>query len=298
MAKDDTESVAIPTLDRARELGVRAAAPGWIFDENLLDREPRAQRRVIALVVRALVHTRDSKEVEVDAGPTLLERLLAGAKRPDTERLVATSWLELAAPIDRSTIRPCPGCRVGTLECSACRGRGRSYETLAAGGEGFVTCARCRGTRRVTCSTCDGGKRVVTARVHRFDEQVRELEHLFAPVSPELHGALSTHLLGLEALPDAMLVDLDHPDRAGERGYRGERASGLPSFHGVDANEALHEAQTALARLEANSGSRVDRVVESHALPIEVLEYEEHHVALVYGGPDREIVATVAVPGR
>ena len=275
------DASVMPTRERARALGLVVPVKGWFGRErDLLAEEPERTRQSVEVVVRALVTTRAIREADDEVGASTLVRLRDEHERP-TERFVAATWRTLAARVDARTRRPCSSCSFtpGRSTCIGCDGRGvivigqgRSQEVR--------TCPGCSGKKSVACSRCDGAAETVIARVRTHEDRVGELEHVFSSLPEAIREAVSRHLLAATELDPAFVVDLDRPIVPRETGYRGEVLLETPHLFGVDVTITLGEARATLARLAA-SGTVVDRAQQAHAVPVCVLEYGSHDLALV-----------------
>lgn len=269
----------MPTLAEAREKKLVAEREGWFGTKNLLDEEPHAERLELALVVRALVHTRKHHDRDDELGTTLVARLVAAASQMPARRLRGSSWQCVVAVHDRAP-RKCNACtfRLGKQPCEACAG-GQILRGMDDNGQ--RPCSACRGVGLITCARCDGDVAIQRVTVRTFVDHVAELEHVFLPHMPiAMTAALSQHLLGQDELPAALRVELERPSTATLGSYRGNAALSAPRFHGIEATSVLPDAKSTLARL-ASQGALVERVVEAHAVPIALLSYGGWTVGLV-----------------
>lgn len=288
--------VARPSLARARELGLTAEQSGWFGrTTNLFEREPETESLTLALVVRALVHTRGSFDREDELGEGLVARLVAASAGIPSRRLQSSTWQAAIAVHDR-TPRACSACTYspGKAHCLPCGGSGRIHAREDNDNE-MRPCPACNGKGLVMCSRCDGSTRTQRVTVRTWNDHVAELEHVFfGPISPLLGDAVSDHLLAEDELPEGLRVDLDRPSTEALGSYRTGSRSGPPRFHGIEAGAVLTEARETLTRLAAG-GTLIERVVQAHAVPMSLLAYGETHVGIVALAADR-MRAFVAAP--
>lgn len=280
---DGKSRVRLPSLADAREKKLVAEKSGWFGDTNLLDSDPESERLELALVVRALVHTRKHHDRHDELGTALVARLIAAASQIPARRLRGSSWQCVVAVHDR-VARGCNACsyRPGTQICQGCGGGG----TIRRGNDerDRMPCTACQKTGIVTCARCDGGLQIQAVTVRTFEDQVAELEHVFLPVMPiAMTAAISAHLLAIDELPAELGVDLDRPTTVPLGSYRSSAAFTPPRFHGIDAVNVLPEAKSTLSRL-ATQGALVERVVQAHAVPVLLLAYGGHTVGLASVG--------------
>ncbi|MBN8610127.1 MAG: hypothetical protein J0L92_06070 [Deltaproteobacteria bacterium] len=278
-----TSSARLPTLAEARERKLVAEKSGWFGDTNLLESDPRSERHALALVVRALVHTRRHHDREDELGTGLVERLIAAASQVPARRLRGSSWQCVVAVHDR-VARRCDACsyRPGTQICQGCGGGG----SIRRGNDerDRMPCSGCRTTGTVTCARCDGGLAIQRVTVRTFEDHVAELEHVFLPPIPiAMTAAISEHLLAIDELPAELAVDVDRPATVPLGSYRASAGFTPPRFHGIDAVHVLPEAKSTLSRL-ATQGTLVERVVQAHAVPMLLLDYPGHTVGIASVG--------------
>jgi len=280
--------VVRPSLAQARELGLVAHQAGWFGrTTNLLEREPGNESLVIALVVRALVHTRSTFDREDELGDGLVSRLVAAASGVPSRRLQSSTWQAVVAVHDRAP-RTCSACTFapGKGSCAACGGSGRISAREHDDNETYA-CPSCNGKGLVACSRCDGGMRTQRVTVRTWNDHVAELEHaFFGPMSPLLMGAIPDHLLAEAQLPGELRVDLERPRPRALGSYRTGSRAGPPRFHGIEAGAVLTEVRETLTRLAAG-GTLIERVVQAHAVPMSLLTYGETDVGIVALGSDR-----------
>ncbi len=288
--------VTIPSLARARELGLTANEQGWFGrTKNLLLSEPQEASPAIALVVRALIQTRASFDREDELGVGLVQKLLATGAHKPTRRLEPSSWQGIVAVLDRAP-RLCSACTYtpGKGSCAGCGGSGR-IPVRSDNDNEERSCPACNGRGLVVCSCCDGSTRVQRATVRTWEDRVAELEHVFLPrMALLLHEAVSEHLLALDEMAPEHRVDLDRPDTESIGSYRSGTRSGPPHFHGIEASGVLSQAKETLQRLGA--ASAIERAIEAHAVPMLLLRYPSSEVALVSPGAG-EMVALVGAAG-
>lgn len=271
--------IAVPTRERARELGVTAEASGWLGRTvDLLEREPEGSEALVALVVRAKVMTQTITECDDELGASALARLREERERPKA-RFVQGSWRALVGPVREAGVGPCSSCTftVGRMACIPCDGTGRIWR-----GQGRdrqeVPCMGCGGPGQLPCARCDGDGTTVSVRVRTHHDRLETLEHVVSLAPFELHEVVSAYLSARE-LEAATRVDLDRPVAPLESGYRGEGAAETGRLFGLDARAPLIRARDALARLA--TGPVIDREVHAWAVPMTVLTYRRHLVALV-----------------
>lgn len=283
----------VPTPERARALGIVAEATGWFGRQrDLLHVEPERSWHAVELVVHAAFMTRAIEEGEDEIGVQALLRIRDGHERPK-ERFVGGSWRTLAAPIDATDRRECSSCAFtpGRALCGVCDGTG-----VWVVGEGHShnvrMCMACQGRKSHACPRCDGDRSTVIARVRTHHDRVSTLEYVFSMLPEALREPVTAHLLARTAHDGAFAIDLDRPVAPRETGYRGEVLLEAPTLFGVDVTASLAEARGTLARMAA-AGTVVDRTERVHAIPVCVLEYRRHQVALL--APTREtMIAFVA----
>lgn len=268
-----------PTLAAARAQGLVAEKRGWLGASNLIEHEPASQQLALALVVRALVQTRVSHDRQDDLGVGLVERLRAAAGHAPSRRLEPSSWQFVVAVHDARP-RKCGACtfRPGLEMCQGCAGAGSIQ--LSHDERDRQPCHGCQSKGWVQCSRCDGGRLIVRATVRTVEDRVGELEHVFLPRLPiAIDEAIAARLLAEDELPEELRVDLDRASvKLGD--YRGNAADSTPHFHGIDASQVLPDARATLARMAA-AGTFIERVVEAHAVPLSICDYEGWTVVLV-----------------
>lgn len=280
----------LPSPERAREAGVEVRVDAGLFhrERSLLEEEPEAQRRVLALVARAIVVGRESWIDRTEVSPGRVAALPTSPP-PVRADLEEQTFVVLRALLTDEPAR-CSHCGAtpGWSLCSVCGGQGVVYEVRGSDRyrrEVAVPCYGCTGAGSLPCSPCDGTGLTHRVELERGEDSVHGLEHVFLPpLAGELAARLSDHLLGWDPLPEPLRFDpFDEAPPRGGTPYR-SAAPGEPGRWGFALGGVADDCRRTLARL--GRGERVHRALEAHTVPLLVLEYARGATAVLAPGPD------------
>jgi len=281
----------VPTLEQARVERTRLRAPIWwgLGERDLLEEEPTSIERLAVVVVRAVVHSRETWVRESDlpvrfaSQPPMSE---PPAAKPFRERSHRVFVGIVANERKRCTL--C-GVRRGLGPCGRCTGTGKVIQTKTDDGVGVAVDCKACADGFVTCTQCEGTGEVVVGRIRYVEDRSTKLRYAYVPtMSATLERAVESMLDESVEPPPSLQIDL--APREVRSAYRGAVAREEPTFHQHRFGDALERARAGVATLPSGA-SVVHRDVRAFAWPLLLLRFGGI-------GRPREAVLVVAPRGR
>ncbi len=254
----------LPTPERASNEGLELPAG-----------EPRMQRRLVLLVVRAAVMRRFSW-TEDSARFRNLPDLEPGVPPIPTD-FEARHYMRLDSELSEQQCRTCFD-SPGRMRCRVCGGAGKLF-----GGKHRCSCDK----GFVACPTCGGAAIHTRVRVRYFSDDPALVHEAYVPGEvasvPALFGverAIEDDAALLGDLPEALRCH-DLSGRVGGSAYRGGTRTVRPTFHGHDFGDTIDQALAGLQKLSA--GAQILRYdIRAYAWPIVWLRYPTQQEIVLY----------------